>query len=150
VHQVHDTVSNVEAPGGYLDGIAVFKSGVASFDHTYHELRFLLTVPPHAFIMPRPLAIVTKKAVFGAKRGVVGFLFRHFPAGSIRDILPSRQRTRTLSNEVKLKWSRQAIAAMLHIHESVGSFYSDLRPDNALLDEDGDNVVLCDFEQRGN
>lgn len=147
VYHVHDTVSIVKAPGH--DSTVVFKSSISSVDHMYHELRFLLTVPPHSNIMPPPLALVTKQTAFGGKRGVVGFLLRHFPAGSIRDILPARQRAATLSPRLKLAWCLQTAAALEHVRQAAGTFFSDLRPDNVLLDED-ERVILCDFEQRGN
>jgi len=151
LRQIHDTVSLVSSPE--FDGVVAFKSAIGSVNHMYHELRFLLTIPPHPYIMPRPLGIVTKRSAFGGKRGVVGFLLPYFPAGSIRDILPARQRAGTLPNHVKLRWCRQVTAALIHLRETAGAFYSDLRPDNVLLllDEQGEeNVVLCDFEQRGN
>jgi hypothetical protein len=147
VRQVHDTVCLAEGPG--FDGIVVLKSAVGSVEHMYHELRFLLTVPPHPNVMPRPLAVVTKRSAFGGKRGVVGFLLRYFAAGSLRDILPARQRAGTLPAHVKLRWCLQVVAALVHIQQAAGTFYSDLRPDNVLLASDG-RAVLCDFEQRGN
>jgi len=147
VRQIHDTVCLVETPK--FDGGVIFKSAVGSVDHIYHELRFLLTVPPHPHVMPRPLGIVTKRSAFGGKRGVVGFLLRFFPAGTLRDILPERQRAGTLSNRLKLNWCRQVTEALIHIRETSDTFVSDLRPDNVLLDE-SESVILCDFEQRGN
>lgn len=145
VRQLNEAVMLVEAAG---KGLAIFKSATSSVHHTYHELRFLLTCPPHRNIMPRPLAVVTKRSLFGGKHGVVGFLLKYFPSGSLRDILPARQRAGTLSTSIRLRWCRQVASALAHIHET-GTFYSDLRPDNVLLDCE-DNAVLCDFEQRGN
>ncbi|KAI9367608.1 kinase-like domain-containing protein [Aspergillus egyptiacus] len=148
VRQLNEAVSLVEVPE---QPRAIFKSATGSLVHLYHELRFLLSCPSHLHVMPRPLAIVTKKSTFGGKEGVVGFLIRYYQAGSLRDILPARQRAGTLSNSVKLQWCRQVASALAHLHET-GTFYSDLRPDNVLLDnsQPGENVVLCDFEQRGN
>lgn len=145
--QIHDTVSLVRAQD--FDDIVIFKSAFESLPHLYHELRFLLTAPPHPHVMPKPLAIVTKRTNFGGKHGVVGFILKHFPAGSIRDILPARQRAGQLPTPLKLSWCRQVAAALLHIREAAGTCFADLRPDNVLLDED-DSIVLCDFEQRGN
>ncbi|KAL4787660.1 hypothetical protein BJX76DRAFT_283813 [Aspergillus varians] len=145
VRQLNEAVSLVETSGQPL---AIFKSATSSLDHTYHELHFLLTCLPHPHIMPRPLAVVTKKSTFGGKHGVVGFLLQNFHGGSLRDILPARQRAGTLSDSVKLRWCRQVASALAHLHE-MGTFYSDLRPDNVLLDSE-ENAVLCDFEQRGN
>ncbi|KXX74790.1 CBL-interacting serine/threonine-protein kinase 19 [Madurella mycetomatis] len=149
VRQIHDTVCLVIAPESHSSKLLVFKSAIGSVDHTYHELRFLLTNPPHPHVMPRPVGIVTKRNAFGGKRGVVGFLLRYFPAGSLRDILPARQQAGTLSDRLKVKWCRQIVSAVIHIREEAATFVSDLRPDNVLLDEHED-VVLCDFEQRGN
>ncbi|RDW93322.1 uncharacterized protein DSM5745_00644 [Aspergillus mulundensis] len=145
VKQLNEAVSLVEVPG---QPAAIFKAASNSLHHTYHELRFLLSCSPHPHIMPRPLAVVTKKSAFGGKNGVVGFLLQHFQGGSLRDILPARQRSATLSDSVKLRWCRQVASALAHLHEH-GAFYSDLRPDNVLLDAE-ENAVLCDFEQRGN
>ncbi|KAL4933685.1 kinase-like domain-containing protein [Aspergillus undulatus] len=145
VKQLNEAVSLV---GGSGQPLAIFKSATNSLHHTYHELRFLLTCPPHPHIMPRPLAIVTKRSAFGGKHGIVGFLLQYFQGGSLRDILPVRQRAGTLAEPTKLRWCRQVASALAHIHQA-GTFYSDLRPDNVLLDEE-ENVVLCDFEQRGN
>ncbi|KAI0115732.1 hypothetical protein GGR51DRAFT_360843 [Nemania sp. FL0031] len=158
VRQLHDTISIVTvdrdtAFGGYpSDGGIIFKSVIDSYDHLYHELRFLLTAAPHDHIMPRPLAVVTKLSAFGGKRGVVGFLLRLFPSGSIRDILPLRQKAGTLDYPTKLHWCKQVTTALIHITEVCGTFFADLRPDNVLLDSSNgqDRLLLCDFEQRGN
>lgn len=66
----------------------------------------------------------------------MGFLLRYFAAGSLRDILPARQRAGTLPAHVKLRWCRQVVAALVHIQKASGTFYSDLRPDNVLLASD--------------
>ncbi|CBF74507.1 hypothetical protein AN4196.2 [Aspergillus nidulans FGSC A4] len=145
VKQLNEAVILVEFSG---QSRAIFKCASDSLHHMYHELRFLLTCPPHPHIMPRPLAVVLKKSAFGGRSGVVGFLLQYFEGGSLRDIIPARQRSATLSDTVKLRWCRQVASALTHLHE-MGTFYSDLRPDNVLLDAE-ENAVLCDFEQRGN
>ncbi|KAL4736164.1 hypothetical protein BDV11DRAFT_20942 [Aspergillus similis] len=145
VKHLNEAVMLVDFSG---QSLAIFKSASDSLHHMYHELRFLLTCPPHPHIMPRPLAVVLKKSAFGGRSGVVGFLLQYFEGGSLRDILPARQRSATLSDTVKLRWCRQVASALTHLHE-MGTFYSDLRPDNVLLDAE-ENAVLCDFEQRGN
>ncbi|CEN60009.1 hypothetical protein ASPCAL02450 [Aspergillus calidoustus] len=145
IQQLNEAISLVEAPSHQS---VIFKAATKSLHHMYHELHFLLTCPPHPHVMPRPLAVVTKKSAFGGKVGVVGFLLHHFKAGSLRDILPARQRARTLPNSLKLRWGRQVASALVHLNRA-GTFYSDLRPDNVLLDSE-DNAILCDFEQRGN
>ncbi|KAI1506265.1 hypothetical protein F5X99DRAFT_128942 [Biscogniauxia marginata] len=158
VRQMHDTVSVVKLHEddrhrlAFKDEMVVFKSGIGRYDHVYHELRFYLTAAPHQHIMPCPLGLVVKRSAFGGKLGVLGFLLKYFPCGSIRDILPARQRAGTLSNRTKLHWCRQVISALVHIKEKCNTFFSDLRPDNVLLDDAGghERLLLCDFEQRGN
>ncbi|KAL2836368.1 kinase-like domain-containing protein [Aspergillus pseudoustus] len=145
IKQLNEAISVVEAPGHQS---VIFKAATKSLHHTYHELHLLLTCPPHPHVMPHPLAVVTKKSAFGGKHGVVGFLLQYFEAGSLRDVLPARQRAGTLPNSLKLKWGRQVASALVHLNRA-GTFYSDLRPDNVLLDSE-ENVILCDFEQRGN
>ncbi|KAL5336519.1 hypothetical protein BJX70DRAFT_280452 [Aspergillus crustosus] len=145
IKQLNDAVSLVKYPG---QPYAIFKSATTSLHHTYHELRFLLTCPSHPHVMPKPLAVVTKKSAFGGKSGVIGFLLIHLSGGSLRDTLPSRQRNGTLTESVRLRWCRQVASALAHL-QGAGNFYSDLRPDNVLLDSN-DNAILCDFEQRGN
>ncbi|KAI1489818.1 hypothetical protein F5X96DRAFT_591727 [Biscogniauxia mediterranea] len=158
VRQIHDTVSIVKLDKGdqqrlgSKDRMVVFKSGIDNYYHTYHELHFLLTAAPHQNIMPRPLALVVKRSAFGGKLGVVGFLLKYFPCGSIRDIIPARQRAGTLDTRTKLRWCRQILSALIHIKEQCHTFFSDVRPDNVILDEaEGyGRLLLCDFEQRGN
>ncbi len=156
VQQLHDTVSvvSLETVGhGHPEKAFVFKSSTRSPQHLYHELEYLLSLPAHPNIMPPPCHIVVKKRTFGAKKVVVGFLLPLFPKGSIRDLLPIRQRDGSLSLATKLSWCIEITSAMVHLHDKYLSFYSDLRPDNVLLSEDDhghESLILCDFEQRGN
>ncbi|KAK3317125.1 hypothetical protein B0T19DRAFT_301965 [Cercophora scortea] len=161
VRQIHDSVTLVRfvdcgAKPDLQGQLAIFKSGTDNFDHILHELKFLLRLPRHPNVLDQPIAIVTKKCGFGGKQGVFGFLIPYMPAGSIRDILPEAHRRGTLDNARKLRWCRQVTAALVHVWEEGGTFYSDLRPDNVLLASTGgtgpesDRLVLCDFEQRGN
>ncbi|KAG6364516.1 hypothetical protein INS49_006117 [Diaporthe citri] len=164
VKQLHDTVTVVQVEAGVLHSghsqTAIFKSSTEGFDHLLHELRILIQMPPHPHIMPRPIAIVTKKCGFGGKVGVVGFLLQHFPTGSLRDILPARQQSGKLNFAQRLLWCQQVTSALIHVRDAAGTFYSDLRPDNVLLSNSSfgpddspsslESIVLCDFEQRGN
>nr|BAV32170.1 hypothetical protein [Sordaria araneosa] len=153
VRQLHDSVSLVEVlrceEKPELQGtVAVFKSGSDGFHHILHELKLMLTIPPHANIIGPPLATVTKKSGFGGKQGVYGFLIPYFPSGSLRDILPARSLAQTLCMSIKVRWCIQVTSALLHLFERARTFYSDLRPDNVLLDSEG-QAILCDLEQRG-
>lgn len=164
VKQLHDTVTVVQIEAGALQfehsQTAIFKSNTEGFDHLLHELRLLIQMPPHPHIMPRPIAIVTKKCGFGGKVGVVGFLLQYFPIGSLRDILPARQQSGKLTFAQRILWCQQVTSALIHVRDAAGTFYSDLRPDNVLLSNSSsgpddspsilESMVLCDFEQRGN
>ncbi|KAK0615152.1 hypothetical protein B0T17DRAFT_476251, partial [Bombardia bombarda] len=163
VRQVHDSVTLVRIEEFIdrpeLEGhLAIFKSGTDEFHHMLHELKLLLTIPPHPNIIGQPLAVVTKKCGFGGKQGVFGFLIPYLPAGSIRDILPAVRADDPLAVRRGLKWCKQLTSALIHVWKEGGTFYSDLRPDNVLLNAPDTSasgspdydVVLCDFEQRGN
>lgn len=153
VRQLHDSVTLVkvleckERPE--LQGItAIFKSGSDDFYHVLHELNLLLILPQHSHIITPPLAIVTKKSSFGGKQGVYGFLIPYLPSGSFRDMLPSHSLAQKLDLTTKIRWCIEVTSALIHVFEKGKTFFSDLRPDNVLLDKVG-HAVLCDFEQRG-
>lgn len=166
VRQLHDTISIIQLPqsGTVQVSLAIFKSNTTSLEHLYHELRFLLTSPPHPNIMPRPMFIVTKQSRFGGEKGAVGFILPYYPQGSIRDILPLRLRSLSLSRVEQFRWAREVTSALIHVKEQSLTFYSDLRPVNVLLSskrgprqavlgtdvanlqDNGESVVLCDFE----
>ncbi|KAK5449279.1 hypothetical protein LTS15_008821 [Exophiala xenobiotica] len=133
----------------------VFKSCTDDPQFLYHEVKMLLTCPPHGNVLSAPLFLVTNKSSFGGKRGVCGFIVPYFPIGSMRDILPLRRKKGILSFQQQIKWSRQIASALEHIYRTRQTFYSDLRPDNVLLkhcpsDPSAEDATLIDFEQRGN
>jgi serine/threonine protein kinase len=156
IKQLHDSVSVVRI--AVTGEEVIFKSNTGDFNHLYHEMKTLLTISPHPNIISRPLRLITKRSSFGGKEGVIGFILPYYPLGSIRDILPLRLISSDPSNNASsttfkqsLKWAHQITSALHHIHTSPASqtFYSDLRPDNILLSPSSD-LILCDFEQRGN
>lgn len=155
--QLHDSISvinMVAESGGLSTRDFVFKSSTVGPKFLYRELKFLLTNSHHVNLIGAPLYIVTKKCNFGGKHGICGFILPYYPLGSIRDILPIRTLAGTLTFRQQINWSRQIVSALIHIREVAGTFYSDLRPDNVLLSQSEpngpENLVLCDFEQRGN
>ncbi|CZR55784.1 uncharacterized protein PAC_05672 [Phialocephala subalpina] len=153
--QIHDSISLVSIRNHDRSNTFVFKSATSDPKYLYHELKVLLKLPPHPNIICRPLYIVTKRCGFGGKIAVVGFILPYYAAGSLRDALPRRAAMGTLPSETKFKWAYQITSALMHIHETAGSFYTDLRPDNILIssatnNDDDDDLTLVDFEQRGN
>ncbi|KAK7928361.1 hypothetical protein PG985_005359 [Apiospora marii] len=154
---LHDTVALVRCPTSALDTqgrSVIFKHISHSVADLLHELKYLLNMTPHQNVVPRPLAIITKKSNFGGKLAVLGFLIPYYEQGSMRDLLPHRRLAGTLRSSQQLTWCKQVAAALDHIHKVHGTFYSDLRPDNVLVsvshDHGTETAILCDFEQRGN
>jgi hypothetical protein len=156
VRQIHDSVSVVRI-ASVPNVLFAFKSTVENLEFVYHELKFLLTIPPHSHVMPPPPFVVTKRSSINGKEGVVGFLLQYYPSGSIRDLIVRNSSDDCISMGSRLRWCSQITSALVHVNEKGGTFYSDLRPDNVLLStttsqegEVSDRVILCDFEQRGN
>jgi len=156
--QIHDSISLVYIPSRHRDEILIFKSTATEPRFLYHELKVLLTLPPHPNVLSKPLYVVAKRCAFGGKNAVCGFILPYYSAGSLKEALPSRALNGTLTLNTQLKWACQITAALLHVH-SAGTFYADLKPENILLspslpDEDynsiDDDLILIDFEQRGN
>lgn len=153
VNQLHESVHLVTLKSHRDAGqMFIFKSSPDPNPRfLYHELRLLLTTPPHPNIINRPLYLVTKRVSFGGKRGVTGFLLEYHPAGTLAACLKS---TRDIPLETKVKWACQLTSALEHVVSSPVGYYPDLKLDNILLKHSptghgGCDVVLVDFEQRG-
>lgn len=144
--QLNDSVSVVR----FADQVLVFKSSNQGFHYLYHELKVLLTMPPHPNIIQAPKYLVTKRCRFGGKIGVCGFLLPFYPPGSLRDYIPLQAAQGALTLPKKIKWARQVTSALCHVMYRAGSYFSDLRPDNVVLTSGSEDAVLIDFEQRGN
>ncbi|KAK4155270.1 U-box domain-protein 33 [Chaetomidium leptoderma] len=151
--QVHEVISLVGVEG-QKEREVIFKSVLQEQRYMYNELKMLLSLEPHPNVISRPVGVVTKKARFGNRRGVCGFLLEWFPLGSLRERLVRDDYHETTSMGQKLRWARQVTDAFVHVngHARAG-FYPDLKPDNIVLREDADtgllDAVLIDLEQRG-
>jgi len=147
LRQLYESVSLVqfETPQGLQ--IRTFKALTSYPKYIYHELKVLLTLPPHPNIISKPSHLVIKKCGFGGKTAVVGFMTEYQPLGTLQALLPFRRIHNTLRYVDQLKWAIQLTSALVHISEH-GRFYSDLRLDNILLSATED-LVMVDFEQRG-
>ena len=100
VKQIHDSVSIVSLKF-VLRELHAFKSTVDNLEYLYHELKFLLSIPPHPNVMSHPLYVATKRRTFSGKHGVIGFLLPYYPLGSIRDLVPIGSRKNAMSFEEK-------------------------------------------------
>ena len=149
IRQFHDSVSLVCPKGTQnVHENVVLKALIISPKYLYHELRILLTLPPHPNIAPSPLQLVAKRCRFGGKNGVIGFTSTYHRQGSLRDILPFRRIHDILRLADQVKWARQLTDALIHLQENGSYFHCDLRLDNILL-SNTDDVLLIDFEHRG-
>ncbi|KFY44454.1 hypothetical protein V495_03443 [Pseudogymnoascus sp. VKM F-4514 (FW-929)] len=148
VRQLHDSVCVVRLPSSGSDEPRelVMKAVTGDPKYMYHEMISLLQIPEHDNII-RPLYLATKKCGFGGKEGVVGMLLPFHRAGSLRDVLPARSIAGALRVSDQVRWARGVARALAHVVDQ-GKYYSDLRVDNVVVDEDGE-AVLVDFEQRG-
>jgi Protein tyrosine and serine/threonine kinase len=147
IRQLHDSICLIQISTEACPRHMVFKALNSPPKYLYHELKNLLSIPPHPNIISRPQHLVTKRCGFGAKTAVVGFTLEYHPLGTLRDILPHRRIHGSLKLADQLRWSIQLTSALIHI-QNQGMFYTDLRLDNILLSEAGD-LVMVDFEQRG-
>ena len=159
VRQIHEAVTLVKLPDreGFSE-IFVFKALVNDVKHMYHELKVLLTLPPHLYIIPRPFYVATKRCRFGGKNGVCGFVLPYLPQGTLQSTLRKSDYEGTLNIHHTLRWARQATSVLTHIRESPTGFYSNLKLNNILMTSSSGsssgirledlNISLIDFEQR--
>ncbi|EQL02208.1 hypothetical protein G6O67_001680 [Ophiocordyceps sinensis] len=144
LEQLHDSVCLVRIDARTW----IFKAITSYTKYLYHELRQLLVMPPHPNVIARPVHLVTKTCSFGSKVAVVGFTVENHVHGSLRDLIPFLELHGHVSTVDKAKWSLQLASALVHLRETSGIFYPDLRLDNIVLSESWD-AVMIDFEQRG-
>jgi serine/threonine protein kinase len=128
----------------------VFKSNTQSPSSVYHEIRVLLSLPPHPNIICPPKGLVT--VAHGDGNRICGFLLEYHEQGSMEAFLPRSLNSSSLCLQDRAEWSLQLASALEHIHSQPGMFYSDLKMDNILLHYVNGkiSVVLADFEQSRN
>jgi hypothetical protein len=148
--QIHDTISLVRIPTLHVDGLFVFKSAVNNVKFLYHELKLLLTMPPHCNIMPRPLFLVASKDRYSPENKVYGFIMEYRSQGNLADMLAYRAEKGTLELKDQFNWARQITSTMIFINKGPARFYSELKPDNLILSDGAERVIFIDFEQLGN
>ena len=148
--QLHENIAlvRVSSSNGSSELMA-YKAVLQDFQHFYHELKILLTMPPHPNVLAKPRYIVTKKGRFGSKIGVCGFLLEFHTGGTLQNALSSDPGGDSLRLRRSFSWAKQLVSASMHVHESVG-FYANMKLINVVMSSDGNygRPVLIDFEQR--
>ncbi|ROW01471.1 hypothetical protein VSDG_02008 [Cytospora chrysosperma] len=145
-----DRDPSVDPEGTLANGVWAFKALTSSVKYMYHELRNLLTMPPHPNVLGRPVRLVTKKARSNDKREVVvGFLEPYYSGINLRDSLPLLRMNKQLRLEDQVRWARQICSGMLHIRHKGNLYYPDMRLDQIVMTSDNKHPVILDFEQRG-
>lgn len=131
----------------------IFKSNTQSPSSIYHEIKVLLSLPPHPNIVGPPKALVTISSDSHSEKYLIcGFLLDYYELGSLESYLPQIRDSHSLNAQDQLRWSLELASALIHIHSQVGMFYSDLKMDNILLRliNGKMSIVLVDFEQSRN
>lgn len=145
-----DKDSSVDPDDKLGSGVWALKALTSSVKYMYHELRNLLTMPPHPNVLGRPVRLVTKKARSNDKREVVvGFLEPFYSGINLRDSLPLLRMSNRLRLEDQVRWARQICSGLLHIRQMGKLYYPDMRLDQIVMTPDNKHPVILDFEQRG-
>jgi serine/threonine protein kinase len=148
VKRLNSSICLVEHVGKRM----VFKSNTQSPSSIYHEIKVLLSLPPHPNIVGAPKGLVTISSDSYERNLVCGFLLDYYELGSMDIFLPQSSYSHSLHLQDQVRWSLELASALEHIHSQPGMFYSDLKMDNILLRSiNGNNsIVLVDFEQSRN
>ncbi|KAE9378479.1 hypothetical protein N431DRAFT_541917 [Stipitochalara longipes BDJ] len=149
VRRLYSSICLIEHDGKFM----VFKSSTGSPSAVYHEIKVLLSLPPHPNIVGPPKALVTISGDSHDGKGLVcGFLLDYYELGSLEAYLPQYRDSDSLSRQDQIRWSLELTSALIHIHSQAGMFYSDLKLDNILLRmiDEKMSIVLVDFEQSRN
>lgn len=161
VQQLHDSVCLVRYRGEQDllqdaehgqegNGIWVMKALTSGVKYMYHELRVLLSMPPHSNIIARPTRLVTKQSEWNKNKTlVVGFIVPYYTGGGLRDELPILRMNGLLALGDQVRWARQICSGLLHIQEKAQTYYPDLRLDQIVVSSVDQRLVILDFEQRG-
>ncbi|ROW11140.1 hypothetical protein VMCG_01173 [Cytospora schulzeri] len=145
-----DRGPSVDPEDELSNGVWALKALTSSVKYMYHELRNLLTMPPHPNVLGRPVRLVTKKTRSNDKREVVvGFLEPYYSGINLRDSLPLLRMNKQLRLDDQVRWARQICSGLLHIRQMGKLYYPDMRLDQIVMTSDNKHPVILDFEQRG-
>ena len=114
-----------------------------SIESVFPEVGLLYSLAKHRSIIGPPVALVV---VSEEDDRVMGYLLKYYPHGNLRDFVI--QNPSQVHLAVVCKWSAQIVEAVSHLLYTCDFPYSDIKPDNILVDEHGD-LVLADFSDEG-
>lgn len=151
VRQLQDSVCLVRYRGDEgTETLWALKALISSVKYMYHELRNLLTMPPHPNVLGRPTKLVTKQTRSNARRTVViGFLEPYYSGINLRDTLPVLRMNNMLRLGDQIGWAKQICSGLVHIRHKGNMYYADMRLDQIVMTPDNTRPVILDFEQRG-
>ncbi|KAL1872123.1 hypothetical protein Daus18300_004492 [Diaporthe australafricana] len=151
VRQLQDSVCLVKYRGEEgTEVLWALKALISSVKYMYHELRNLLSMPPHPNVLGRPTRLVTKNTRSNARRTVViGFLEPYYSGINLRDALPVLRMNKRLYLEDQISWAKQICSGLVHIRQEGNMYYADMRLDQIVMTPDNKRPVILDFEQRG-
>lgn len=149
-YRQHEENPAVDPEDNVTSGVWALKALTSSVKYMYHELRNLLTMPPHPNVLSRPVRLVTKKARSNDKREVViGFLEPYHSGMNLRDSLPLLRMNNRLHLEDQVRWAKEICSGLLHVRQKGKLYYPDMRLDQIVMTSDNKHPVILDFEQRG-
>ena len=148
--QPHQTVSLVQIPSLYATRMFACKLATHKARYLYHELQLLLKIPPHPNIISRPRHLVVGNVPSTGHIKLYGFILDYHPRGNLADVLDARAASRTLDLRDQIRWARQITSTLQVIQAGSAQFYSELKPNNLMLSDNGLDIKFIDFEQFGN
>lgn len=130
--------------------VAIFKACVTTPQQLYHELSILLQLQDSSFA-PKLLGVVTVDND-NIRGGVVGFLLRYYPGGSLSRLLPNERATGNDVVAEKSSWGLQLSITLKNLLYKHGHFYAELKTDNIVVSDTTSSprsLILIDYEQNG-
>ena len=133
--------------GTFLESPTDFKH---QKDVCYHEIRTILSLPPHPnIITPSNIFVTASKIHDDQQACLCGALYPFMSQGTLDDQVENSKATGAqIPLMRKARWCFQMAAAIAHTHFAARTFHMDIKPANFLLDGE-QNLILIDWEQSG-
>lgn len=148
--QLHDSVSVVAVPHLYGSREFIFKSSPRRPKYVYHELKLLLMMNPHPNVISKPLHLVAERDEKSGTMYILGFILNYHTSGTLKEALDSWCVQGKQCLILQYHWARQTIQTLQAIMAGPARFFSELKPDNLIVSQPGNDIVFIDFEQAGN